>query len=99
MEIFVDGTLVARSTNTTAQAPYTGYWTFGGTSLNHFAYAGTGTTDPWPQSFVGGLDDVAIYPTQLPASYVAAHYAQGTTPISRATGSWGGSGGHAGSGW
>lgn len=99
MQIFVDGVLVARSSNTAAQAPYAGYWTFGGTTLNHFVQSGSGSTDPWPMSFVGGIDDVAIYNTQLPASYVAAHYAHATSGGSRATGSWGGSGARGATGW
>jgi PKD repeat protein len=65
--MYVDGAPVASGSSPTPQA-YDGYWrlgsdcTWGGASTNHFA---------------GSLDEVAVYPTVLPAATVQAHHAFG----------------------
>ena len=70
MPLWVDGTLVAsRATVVAAQSP--GYWHVGGDTL-----AG------WPvapvQNFYGGrIDEFAVYPVQLTAQSVAAHFSAG----------------------
>lgn len=67
MALYVDGLRVGSNANTNQQ-PYWGVWRVGGDQLGG-----------WPgqpaSNFFGGLiDEVAVYPTALPASRVAAHY-------------------------
>jgi hypothetical protein len=69
MALYVDGALVASTTTTTAQS-FAGYWHVGGDVIS----------TSWPDKpvssyFVGSVDETAIYPTALPQSTVAAHYA------------------------
>jgi hypothetical protein len=67
MRIYVDNKLVGSNTVTTAKA-YSGYWrlggdgTWGGTASNYFH---------------GAVDEVAIYPAQLTAAQIKAHWLAG----------------------
>ena len=67
MALHVDGKRVAGLTGLTAAAAPLGYWRVGGDNL-----------DGWPRKptsryLAGSIDDVAVYPTALPATSVAAH--------------------------
>ena len=63
---YVDGTLVGSAAATTAQS-YTGYWR-----------AGSGTTWGSTSAYLAGtIDEVAVYPSALPADRVAAHFFAG----------------------
>lgn len=71
MALYVDGQLVASNGTTQAQS-YTGYWRVGGDNLAGWRF------HAWypPANFLTGtIDEVAIYPTALSATQVAAHYA------------------------
>jgi hypothetical protein len=74
MRLYVDGVLVGTNPQTSAQ-PYTGYWRVGGDNL-----------DGWPDQpgsgyFGGTIDEVSVYPTQLTAAAVQAHWtATGLAP-------------------
>lgn len=59
--VYVDGVAVVSGQTSKAEA-YTGYWRIG---------AGAGASP----AFNGGIDNVSIYTTTLPASRIAAHYA------------------------
>jgi signal peptidase I len=65
--MYVDGSAVAAGA-TTYTSSYTGYWRVG------YGALGTGSGYPTSAGFAGSIDDVAIYPTQLSAARVAAHY-------------------------
>ena len=65
MKLYVDGQEVANGTQTAAQ-DYAGYWRVGGdTSWDGSNY------------FAGSIDEVAVYPSELDAATVQAHYAAG----------------------
>ena len=67
MALYVDGALVG--TNPQAQAQdYTGYWRVG----NDTTWSSTSS------AFNGSIDEVAVYPSVLTATQVAAHYSAGT---------------------
>lgn len=67
MRFYIDNALVGSNTVTTAKA-YSGYWrlggdgTWGGTASNYFH---------------GAVDEAAIYPTQLTAAQIKAHWLAG----------------------
>ncbi|MBB2968565.1 LamG-like jellyroll fold domain-containing protein [Leifsonia aquatica] len=72
MALYVDGALVGSNGETSNQS-FTGYWRLGG-----------GNIGGWPSSpsnfyFTGSIDEAAIYPTQLSAAQVSAHYGLGTS--------------------
>jgi hypothetical protein len=70
MLLYVDGALVASDTSvTTAQTIATGYFRWGGTNLTGWA------NEPTSDYFIGSIDEVAEYATQLTANQVARHYA------------------------
>ena len=70
MNLFVDGVPVAINPNT-QNASYAGYWKVGYDSL-------TGWPDkPANTALKGGVDEVAVYPTQLTRAQVVAHYLAG----------------------
>jgi Concanavalin A-like lectin/glucanases superfamily len=79
MALYVDTELVGTNTTTSAQV-YTGYWRVGGDNLNGWnldpwGRNSQGTTQPASYYFNGSVADVAVYPSALPATRVAAHYA------------------------
>lgn len=63
-KFYVDGVSVGTNAATTSSTPYPGYWRMGGDNSNYL---------------VGGLDEAAVYTTQLSDARVAAHYAAGTS--------------------
>lgn len=65
--LYVDGRLVGRNAGTTTGQAYDGYWRVGGDK----SWSG----NPY---FNGDIDDVAIYPTALPAATVQNHFLAGT---------------------
>lgn len=71
--IYVDGVPAAASSSmTTGQSVSGGYWRVGYDSI------GTQwTSAPSSRYFAGSLDNTTLYPTVLPASEVAAHFAYG----------------------
>jgi PKD repeat protein len=68
MALYVDGKRVGARTDTTSAQSYNGYWRIGAGNV----WSGSTT-------FTGSVDEVAIYPTALPADRVAAHVAVGRT--------------------
>ena len=68
MTLFVDGKQVGARTDTTSAQAYNGYWRVGADNV----WSGSTT-------FTGSIDEVAIYPTALPADRIAAHVAVGRT--------------------
>ncbi len=68
MTLYVDGKQVGARTDTTSAQAYNGYWRVGADNV----WSGSTT-------FTGSIDEVAIYPTALPADRVAAHVAVGRT--------------------
>ncbi|MDI5964409.1 LamG domain-containing protein [Streptantibioticus silvisoli] len=70
MKLYVDGAAVA-SNGVSANRSYTGYWRVGGDNLSGWPQAPTG------DFFRGGVDEAAVYSTELTAAQVAAHYAAG----------------------
>lgn len=79
MTFYVDGRLIGTNTTSAAQG-YNGYWRVGGDNLNGWnldpwGSNSQGTTQPHSYYFNGTIADVAVYPTALSASQVAAHYA------------------------
>jgi hypothetical protein len=69
MHLYVDGAQVGADVTVTTADNFAGYWRWGGISL--FNWPNRPTSD----YFVGTLDEVAVYPTQLTANKVARHYA------------------------
>ncbi|MEU1973147.1 PKD domain-containing protein [Microbacterium sp. NPDC019599] len=74
MRLYVDGALVAQRADTTQGERYLGYWRLGGDALSGSALIG------WPSvpntvNFIGGVDEVAIYPTALSLTDIQALYA------------------------
>jgi hypothetical protein len=67
MALYVDGVLIGTNATTTPDA-YTGYWRLGGGNLTGWPSA------PASSALVGSFDEVAVYPTQLSAAQVLAHY-------------------------
>lgn len=68
MRLYVDGVLVASRTDVTTAQAYAGYWRIGFDNLADWPSA------PGNYYFTGDLDEVAVYPTALTATRVAAHY-------------------------
>jgi hypothetical protein len=78
MQLWVDGVLKASNTVTAEALSYNGFWHTGGDTL-----AG------WPnapvQNYLGGrIDEFAVYPAQLPAKAVAAHFSAGRWSVADA---------------
>ncbi len=69
MYLYVDGAQVGADASVTAAENFAGYWRWGGISL--FGWPNRPASD----FFVGTLDEVAVYPSQLTANKVARHYA------------------------
>ncbi len=68
LALYLDGKVVGQRTSTTMASAYLGYWRIGGDS----SWSGA--------AFLNGkIDEVAVYPTALPADRIAAHFAQGST--------------------
>lgn len=67
--LYVDGVQVAANGSPGAPENALGYWRWGGNKLNGWPDA------PVSAFFTGDLDEIAIYPTQLSSTRVAAHYA------------------------
>jgi hypothetical protein len=68
MKLSLDGVLVASDAAVTSAANLTGYWRWGGSPLVGLADRPTG------DRFVGSLDELAIYGTQLTDAQVAEHF-------------------------
>jgi PKD repeat protein len=68
MALYLDGKLVGSRTDTTTGTAYNAYFRVGGDR----SWSGDG----W---FSGQIDEVALYPTALPADRVANHYSLGST--------------------
>jgi len=68
MVLYVDGVKVAANATTTTAESNTGWWRVGYDNLSGWPGAPTRT------HFTGLLDEVAVYPTALSATRVAAHY-------------------------
>ena len=68
MILYVDGVKVAANATTTTAESNTGWWRVGYDNLSGWPGAPTRT------HFTGLLDEVAVYPTALSATRVAAHY-------------------------
>ena len=68
MRLYVDGQLRATRSSTTSGNNYQGYWHLGGDSLSGWPSVPSNTR------LEGTLDEFAVYPTQLSASTVLAHY-------------------------
>jgi hypothetical protein len=66
--IYVDGVSVA-SGQTTQVSSYTGWWRVG------YGALASGSNYPSSANFVGNIDNVAVYTTELTASRIANHYA------------------------
>ncbi len=73
MRLYVDGSLVATSAVGTPVA-MTGWWRVGGEDMTGWYDAGSN------YFFSGNVDEVAVYPTALSATRVAAHRTTATTP-------------------
>ncbi|NUU16859.1 PKD domain-containing protein [Cellulomonas humilata] len=71
MEMYVDGALVTTNRDVTFSQTTSGYWRIGGDSLSGWPNA-AGTT------FVGSIDEVAVYGRQLDAADVERHRTLGT---------------------
>lgn len=67
MRLHVDGRLVGANANTYAIS-YPGYWRVGGDVIGAWRLA------PTSDNFAGELDEFAVYPAQLSADQVNAHY-------------------------
>ncbi len=68
MRLYVDGRRVASDASVTSAQAYSGYWRLGGDNLNAWPDAGS---SPW---FNGGLDEFAVYPTQLTDARIASRW-------------------------
>jgi hypothetical protein len=70
MVLYIDGAAVdSKPSITTGRTVATGYWRWGGTNLTGWL------NEPTSDYFVGSIDEVAYYNTQLTANQVARHYA------------------------
>ncbi|WP_461036700.1 CBM96 family carbohydrate-binding protein [Streptomyces mayteni] len=79
MRLYVDGQQVASNTSYTSARNVTGYWRAGGDSLVNWA------NRPASDHFAGQLDETAVYPTQLSAARVTAHYQAASLPTDTVT--------------
>lgn len=73
MRLYIDGALVASNTAITSGQKLSGYWHVGGSP----AWNGT-------EYFAGSIDEVALYPTALPAASIATQYKVGKTGVAAA---------------
>ncbi|WP_375480473.1 LamG-like jellyroll fold domain-containing protein [uncultured Jatrophihabitans sp.] len=67
--VYVDGALVKSTASMTDDIIFPGHWRVGGDSLRNWPSA------PSNNYLAGSVADAAVYPTQLSAATVAAHYA------------------------
>lgn len=74
MVLYVDGAAVAQRADTTQGERYLGNWRLGGDNLTGNSLIGW-PSPPSTPNFIGGVDEVAIYPTALTATQVQALYA------------------------
>ncbi len=75
MALYIDGLLIGSNSTTGAQS-YSGYWRLGGDNLRGWALAqDSASSAPPSYYFDGSMDEVAVYPSALGQSQVAAHYA------------------------
>jgi hypothetical protein len=65
--LYIDGVLSATG-STTAVTSYTGWWRAG------YGALASGSGYPSSANFTGCLDNIAVYPSELSAAQVAAHY-------------------------
>jgi hypothetical protein len=68
MKLYVDGVLIGTNPTVTPDA-YTGYWRLGGGNLTGWPSA------PASSALLGAFDEASVYPTELSAAQVAAHFA------------------------
>jgi len=71
--LYVDGLEVAGRADVTGAQPYDGYWKVGGDSLAGWPSSAESQTSN--KAFTGAVDEVAVYPGELTAAQVTAHYA------------------------
>ena len=74
LALFADGQRIANDPTTTSAKPYTGYWHLGGNTLRGWPY------QPGRLTLAGDLDEVAVYPSALDSTVVAAQYAHRRLP-------------------
>ena len=79
MELYVDGERTNLNAVFTSARDTSGYWHAGGDSLANWA------DRPASDYFAGQLDETAIYPAQLSADRIAAHYAAASLPADSVT--------------
>lgn len=68
MKLYVDGALLGTDASATTAQNAAGYWRWGGTSLNGFG------NRPTSDYFIGTIDEVAIFSSQLTDQQIAWHY-------------------------
>lgn len=68
LQLFVDGSLVASSATPRNAVYYKGYWRVAGDNLTNWP------NRPTSNAFAGTIDEVAVYPHQLSAEAVTAHW-------------------------
>jgi len=73
MRLYVDGELVASRDDNATGRNVSGFWRIGGDNLSGWP------NQPSSNTFVGSIDEVAVYPSVLSAQTVASHHALGTT--------------------
>jgi Concanavalin A-like lectin/glucanases superfamily len=71
MALYVDGALVASNSTVTEAQIYNGYWHVGYDSLGGWA------AHPTSNYLAATIDEVAVYPTALTPTRIAAHYLAG----------------------
>ncbi|WP_129839561.1 LamG-like jellyroll fold domain-containing protein [Streptomyces sp. RFCAC02] len=79
MRLYVDGAQVNANPLFTSARSITGYWRTGGDSLANWA------NRPSSDHFEGQLDETAVYPAQLSAARVQAHWAAASVPADTVT--------------
>jgi chitodextrinase len=73
MALYIDGALVASNAAVIAPDAANGYWRVGGGNLTGWPNA------PAASALAGTYDEVAVYPTELSAARVQAHFAAAST--------------------
>lgn len=81
--LYLDGQRIAADATITSGRVYNGYWHVGGNTLGSWPGQRSSTF------FTGDIDDVALYPSALSASQIAARYADSGRTLSRPTASAG----------